>query len=134
MLWPFETFLSYQMAKHVGLIPSLDGGLYQVNGDKIEVSWKKKFNEKGSSQGNMEFYSSCIYDVMINGKVNMKHKLNFVILNHRSLCLIFFCMSFSFSQEMTNANNVPVIYNALLTKAALQANFLKKSPFGDLEL
>ena len=82
----------------------------------------------------MEFYSSCIYDVMINGKVNMKHKLNFVILNHRSLCLIFFCMSFSFSQEMTNANNVPVIYNALLTKAALQANFLKKSPFGDLEL
>ena len=25
------------MAKHVGLIPSLDGGLYQVNGDKVEV-------------------------------------------------------------------------------------------------
>ena len=35
---PFETFLSDQMAKHVGLIPSLDGGLYQVNGDKVEVS------------------------------------------------------------------------------------------------
>jgi len=29
------------MAKHVGLIPSLDGGLYQVNGDKVEVSAKK---------------------------------------------------------------------------------------------
>lgn len=27
---------SIQMAKHVGLIPSLDGGLYQVNGDKVE--------------------------------------------------------------------------------------------------
>ncbi|KAL9983076.1 hypothetical protein ACROYT_G005205 [Oculina patagonica] len=27
---------SVQMAKHVGLIPSLDGGLYQVNGDKVE--------------------------------------------------------------------------------------------------
>ena len=123
------------MAKHVGLIPSLDGGLYQVNGDKIEVSRKKLFNEKGLLQGNIELYSSCIYDVMINGKVNIKHKLNFVILNHRSLCLIFFCMSFSFSQEVINTNNVPVIYNnALLTKAVLQAHFLKKSPFGDLEL
>lgn len=29
--------LFVQMAKHVGLIPSLDGGLYQVNGDKVEV-------------------------------------------------------------------------------------------------
>lgn len=27
---------SIQMAKHVGLIPSLDGGLYQFNGDKVE--------------------------------------------------------------------------------------------------
>ncbi|RMX44076.1 hypothetical protein pdam_00015021 [Pocillopora damicornis] len=27
---------SVQMAKHVGLIPSLDGGLYQVSGDKVE--------------------------------------------------------------------------------------------------
>lgn len=27
---------SVQMAKHVRLIPSLDGGLYQVNGDKVE--------------------------------------------------------------------------------------------------
>lgn len=30
--------LFVQMAKHVGLIPSLDGGLYQVNGDKVEVT------------------------------------------------------------------------------------------------
>lgn len=41
LLWPCETFLFEQMAKHVGLIPSLDGGLYQVNGDKVEVSAKK---------------------------------------------------------------------------------------------
>lgn len=41
LLWPCETLLFEQMAKHVGLIPSLDGGLYQVNGDKVEVSWKK---------------------------------------------------------------------------------------------
>ncbi|XP_068708899.1 eukaryotic translation initiation factor 2-alpha kinase 3-like [Montipora foliosa] len=27
---------SIEMAKHVGLIPSLDGGLYQVEGDKVE--------------------------------------------------------------------------------------------------
>ena len=30
--------LFVQMAKHVGLIPSLDGGLYQVNEDKVEVT------------------------------------------------------------------------------------------------
>lgn len=41
LLWPWDTFLFNQMAKHVGLIPSLDGGLYQVNGDKVEVSLKK---------------------------------------------------------------------------------------------
>lgn len=67
-----------------------------------------------------------VYDVMINRKANMKHKLNFVILSRRSLCVIFFCMSFSFSQELITANNFPVIHNnALLTKAFLQAHLLK---------
>lgn len=37
LLLSFAQFF-VQMAKHVGLIPSLDGGLYQVNGDKVEVT------------------------------------------------------------------------------------------------
>lgn len=122
---PFETFLSDQMAKHVGLIPSLDGGLYQVNGDKVEVSWKNGLMRMDSCKVTLSS-TVVVYDIMINRKANMKHKLNFVILSRRSLCVIFFCMSFSFSQEVITANNFPVIHNnALLTKAFLQAHLLK---------
>ena len=40
-----------QMAKHVGLIPSLDGGLYQVNGDKVEVQINEYVLEFYGQQG-----------------------------------------------------------------------------------
>lgn len=46
-----------QMAKHVGLIPSLDGGLYQVSGDKVEVNMIK-------SNSN-QVLSSCTFEVVI---------------------------------------------------------------------
>ena len=72
------------MAKHVGLIPSLDGGLYQVNGDKVEVSQKKRLMRRDSFKVTLSS-TVVVYDVMINGKV---------ILSNRSLSLIFFCMSF----------------------------------------
>lgn len=43
-----------QMAKHVGLIPSLDGGLYQVSGDKVEVNMTKSNNNQVLSSSTFE--------------------------------------------------------------------------------
>lgn len=43
-----------QMAKHVGLIPSLDGGLYQVSGDKVEVNMIKSNSNQVLSSSTFE--------------------------------------------------------------------------------
>ena len=42
------------MAKHVGLIPSLDGGLYQVSGDKVEVNMIKSNSNQVLSSSTFE--------------------------------------------------------------------------------
>ena len=42
------------MAKHVGLIPSLDGGLYQVRGDKVEVNMIKSNSNQVLSSSTFE--------------------------------------------------------------------------------